>query len=549
MATQIISTHFSLLNFILSSNLLNNAFFRLILSLCCYRGEYAEMTTLSNLAELPNLINRVIESPGQPLEPAIRSFMESVLPQKISRISPCSVESIAQFPPFIMTSSQNAYELEAESIANELTTLEEIPVSAACHPKKLDLSQVRVHTDKKSAESALALNAHAFTCGNHIVFAAGKYAPDTIPGLHLLAHELIHTLQQRYSLMRFVQRAETDTEATLRGSTKLIDSAPDVNKRITQAINNARAIAKGNAALVISGLYQELGENDFSNVGRTKIEVWAETLGSKKVHQPPQNITKYAGVRYRLWLQAHWGLFPILNPTMLINGIYVGSDKLGHFLQQGHEYYEIVKSKGASGVQEAENYGKETETGGFGLRTTGIMSHADLEANRQGLKFYQQLYTDSKMVFDIANYINKKWNEGYNPNYYEETVGKYVWTNLLGGRVWKGTIKDRGFSSQVTAKLKVSNDVNMTGEFSYIQKIGGKITGKIINGKIVHLKNTDNAIRGVRIDFEWQLNQPSGAKGSSSGKGYWESAGETKLIGKWGWGEKNGSRGEWMLAK
>lgn len=76
------------------------------------------------------------------------------------------------------------------------------------------------------------LNAHAFTCCNHIVFAPGKYAPDTAAGQRLLAHELIHTLQQRGSLMRFVQRAETDTEASLRGGAILIDSALDVNQRI-----------------------------------------------------------------------------------------------------------------------------------------------------------------------------------------------------------------------------------------------------------------------------------------------------------------------------
>ena len=408
------------------------------------------------------------------------------------------------------------------------------------------MSQVRIHTDKKAAESAHALNAHAFTCGNHIVFAPGKYVPDTVAGLRLLAHELIHTLQQRCSLMRFVQRAETDTEASLRGGAKLTDSAPDVNKRITLALNNARAITKGDAASVISELYQELGENDMINIGRTKIELWANTLGKKKVHLPPQKTTKYAGVRYMIWEQANWGPFPILNPTMLISGIYVGSDKLGHFLQQGYQYYQKFKSKGAKG---AERWGRGTEKGGFGLITTGVMSHADLEANRQGLKFYQHLGADPNMDFDIANYINKYWNEGHNPNYYVENVGKYVWANLLGGRMWTGTIRDQDFRSQVTANLKVSNYTNLSGKFKYRQKIAGEITGQIFNGKVVHLRNTDNAIRGVRIDFEWQLNQPAKSKGMRTGKGYWQSEGETRLIGKWGSGKDNGSRGEWMLSK
>lgn len=517
------------------------------------------MTTLSNQSRLSNLIHRAIESPGQPLEPAIRSFMETALPQQISRISPCCVKVMVQFPQFVLTSPQDEYELEAERIADELTAVAERSISAGYCIRPHDLSRVRVHTDKQAAKSAHALNADAFTCGNHIVFGSGKYAPDTTAGLRLLAHELTHVLQQQGRRIRFVQRAETDTEASLRGGARLTDSAPDVNKRIELALNNARKTAGGNAEKVISGLYEELGVN--GSVGRTRIEDWAETLGKKKVHLPPQKITKYAGVRYRLWLQANMrgipvpGLpmqvsgFPILNPTMLINGIYVGSDKLGHFLQQGYQYYQIAKSKGAAGKKMAERMGIQSEKEGFGLQTTGVMSHADLEANRQGMRFYQELAADANLKFDIAHYINKNWNEGQNPNYYEESVGKYVWTNLLSARQWKGTIRDQNHSTDVTAKFNVSNDIKLEGQFSFIQKIGGKTTGQIINGKVTHLKNVDNAIRGVRIDFEWQLKQSAGTKGKSSGKGFWESAGETILKGKWGWGKKNDNRGVWTLAQ
>jgi hypothetical protein len=59
-----------------------------------------------------------------------------------------------------------------------------------------DFSQVRVHADSQAAESAHAVNALAYTVGNDIVFAHGRYAPQTSAGKHLLAHELTHTLQQ-----------------------------------------------------------------------------------------------------------------------------------------------------------------------------------------------------------------------------------------------------------------------------------------------------------------------------------------------------------------
>ncbi|HKE48697.1 MAG TPA: DUF4157 domain-containing protein, partial [Rhodanobacteraceae bacterium] len=55
---------------------------------------------------------------------------------------------------------------------------------------------VRVHTDAPAAAAAQALGAEAFTAGRDIYFAAGRYAPDTHDGKHLLAHELAHTVQQ-----------------------------------------------------------------------------------------------------------------------------------------------------------------------------------------------------------------------------------------------------------------------------------------------------------------------------------------------------------------
>ena len=60
-----------------------------------------------------------------------------------------------------------------------------------------DFSGVRVHTDAKAAESAQAVQARAYTVGNHVVFGAGQYAPGTRIGRELLAHELTHTMLSR----------------------------------------------------------------------------------------------------------------------------------------------------------------------------------------------------------------------------------------------------------------------------------------------------------------------------------------------------------------
>lgn len=79
------------------------------------------------------------------------------------------------------------------------------PSSAPLHPadralmeRRLghDFSRVRVHADEQAALRANALGAHAFTTGEDIFFARGRYQPGNSRGRNLLAHELAHVVQQ-----------------------------------------------------------------------------------------------------------------------------------------------------------------------------------------------------------------------------------------------------------------------------------------------------------------------------------------------------------------
>ena len=62
-----------------------------------------------------------------------------------------------------------------------------------------DFSRVRVHADARAEESARAVNARAYTVGQHVVFGAGNYVPHNHEGQRLLAHELTHVAQQASS--------------------------------------------------------------------------------------------------------------------------------------------------------------------------------------------------------------------------------------------------------------------------------------------------------------------------------------------------------------
>jgi hypothetical protein len=65
-----------------------------------------------------------------------------------------------------------------------------------------DLADVRLHQGSAAAGAAELLGAHAFAVGNSIYFGSGAFDLSSPAGLHLLAHEVAHTVQQRGALAR-----------------------------------------------------------------------------------------------------------------------------------------------------------------------------------------------------------------------------------------------------------------------------------------------------------------------------------------------------------
>lgn len=104
------------------------------------QGLQRQAATPGAEAVAPPLVHQVLNSPGQPLTPTTRHWMEARLGH--------------------------------------------------------DFSQVRVHADSTAAASAQAVQARAYTVGQQVVFGAGAYAPATPAGQQLLAHELTHVIQQ-----------------------------------------------------------------------------------------------------------------------------------------------------------------------------------------------------------------------------------------------------------------------------------------------------------------------------------------------------------------
>lgn len=69
-----------------------------------------------------------------------------------------------------------------------------------------DFSGVRIHDGSSAQKMTQTLQAQAFTNESDIYFNSGKYNTTSTEGMHLLAHELTHTVQQQSAPQQIIQR-------------------------------------------------------------------------------------------------------------------------------------------------------------------------------------------------------------------------------------------------------------------------------------------------------------------------------------------------------
>jgi len=74
------------------------------------------------------------------------------------------------------------------------------------------LGDVRIHTDPQAAAACEAINARAFTVGNHVAFNSGEYDPGSPEGQHVLAHELAHVRQQTGGAVSMLPQDDVELE-------------------------------------------------------------------------------------------------------------------------------------------------------------------------------------------------------------------------------------------------------------------------------------------------------------------------------------------------
>jgi hypothetical protein len=149
-----------------------------------------------------------------------------------------------------------------------------------------DLGAVRVHTGPDAARSAEEIGAAAYTHGEHIAFAPGRYRPNAPEGRRVLAHELAHVLQQRRGGprppspdrgSRLERSADLAASAFVsgRGNVTVAGGAMPGVARIPRSLNqslNVQMLRDDELAVEIHEIRQWLSANPGASADRTHLQ-------------------------------------------------------------------------------------------------------------------------------------------------------------------------------------------------------------------------------------------------------------------------------------
>ncbi len=159
---------------------------------------------------------------------------------------------------------------------------------------------------------------------------------------------------------------------------------------------------------------------------------------------PPRHIAMSEYYKQSIHRGSYYEIFTPLGRTLNANGIYLGMDKLGHFVSFGARYYRKyrkLRDKGSSeeeALREAAYGGILSEVLYVGKWISGVLSFADLEANFQGCLLLKDLCEPKKLgsrerraylkfkgdrwrfswPIDLRYYVNPDWDESYNQSAY-----------------------------------------------------------------------------------------------------------------------------------
>ncbi|MBI2520187.1 MAG: hypothetical protein HYV97_07210 [Bdellovibrio sp.] len=205
----------------------------------------------------------------------------------------------------------------------------------------------------------------------------------------------------------------------------------EVNKRITDAITMANKVSSCNILILeallggqlLSPFYGQIEHfaNTSDNVPRFRV------LFVESVYR---NLPEFNFMLMSIG-ESLFGFGNVIHE----NGLLIGTDKFGHFFDEGHRFYGDLNAN-ASNLDEVLSHSESTEDGIYGLGLGGVKSYADLVANYHGMHFWSEMLQAKfkherrylKCVrkqwvqirqFNFRDYVDPAWDEGINCSQYQ----------------------------------------------------------------------------------------------------------------------------------
>lgn len=209
----------------------------------------------------------------------------------------------------------------------------------------------------------------------------------------------------------------SETDQFTRSEKSLSDLGNDISLKVAREIMDAKnkINKKKPEKRTIDNVREEFRKRNAVGVPKCQLEAW---IMSGK-HRDAQFFPGLQKTVFEGATAPFPGAYLELGHTLNMFGHDVGVDKIGHFFQQGYEYYERYQkalSKGLTemaAIEAAIQGGIKQEKGIFGYATTGVYSNADLAANYSGFLFYlrfdRNITIDGRILPKILHMKEGEW--------------------------------------------------------------------------------------------------------------------------------------------
>lgn len=239
-----------------------------------------------------------------------------------------------------------------------------------------------------------------------------------------------------------------ETDQFLAASHELKDASGPINGYVNSAIDTAvKKSLEEKKSLSCFEVSDKVMSEIVGKYSISKISQFAKK--SPLIERfPDDSIGDWAYIDQSIYTHAGFPFFlGLIARTINIGGVYVGTDKLGHFALLGRNYYrnfqDALKKNNndeLAAEKEAVFNGIKTEVAVLGYKLGGVLSYGDMEANYQGMVFARSLCEGSHPFlvkinngwqrtdrqFDINNYFSPKMDESYMPAFWTPRVWKNI---------------------------------------------------------------------------------------------------------------------------